>query len=119
MEKVAQAFPTNYVYAYTHGAALLRAGQLEEAQRKLTEANTLHRSGGTPYEWLLLAMTHARLGHAEEAKKWLDRAAQWLDQPAGEKPRSGPADDLAGWQTRLELQLLRREAEALVKGPKP
>jgi hypothetical protein len=30
--------------------------------------------------WLWLAQTNQRLGKAEEARRWLDKAQAWLDQ---------------------------------------
>jgi hypothetical protein len=59
-------------------------------------------------DFLFLAMAHQRLGDAREAEKWLGRAVQALDK--------GPP---LRWPERLEAQLLRREAEELVRpGPK-
>jgi hypothetical protein len=56
-------------------------------------------------------MAHQQLGHADEARKWLDKAAAWIQKADQEKTLSP--------QDRLELQWLRREAETLVKGAKP
>src|SRR5437016_4712423 len=66
--------------------------------------------------WLFLAMAHARLGHAAEARQWLEEAAAWMEEPLQRKPWENPLP----WDQRLILQRLRREAEALVhsKGPR-
>jgi hypothetical protein len=76
--------------------------------------------GGSAWNWLFLAMAHHRLAHTDEANKWLGKAAEWIEQ-ANQKKRHDP-DDFSwddvhhSWQDRLELQILRREAEALIKG---
>jgi tetratricopeptide (TPR) repeat protein len=36
--------------------------------------------GVGPFEWFLLATAHARLGHAEEARRWYDEAVAWMDE---------------------------------------
>jgi WD40 repeat protein len=89
------------------GGILLRAGRAEVAVRRLEEASRLRRDGFDVWEWVWLALAHQRLGHADEARRWLERAALRIDSEA--------AESLA-WDARLELQLLRREAERLI-GP--
>jgi eukaryotic-like serine/threonine-protein kinase len=98
------------------GAALYRAGQLTEAAQRLTEAvagpRNPGRLRGTPeYNWLLLAMVLHQLGQAEEARGWLTKAVQEIDQPTVER-RKDPGFDT--WNRRLTLQLLRQEAETLL-----
>jgi hypothetical protein len=43
--------------------------------------------GGNVQDWFFLAMTHARLGKRDEARRWYDRAVAWLDtaRPRGEE----------------------------------
>jgi hypothetical protein len=53
-------------------------------------------------------MAHQRAGHAAEARQWLDKAIRQMEQDI-------QAADLM-WNRRLTLQLLRREAESLVRG---
>ncbi len=88
------------------GAAHYRAGQPDKAVERYNEVVKADGKGGTTWDWLFLALAHQKLGHAEEAKKWLARAVQAI----------GEAKSLE-WNERLELQLLRREAEALIQGP--
>jgi serine/threonine protein kinase/WD40 repeat protein/tetratricopeptide (TPR) repeat protein len=109
------------------GAALYRAGRFEEAVKQLTEATEL---SAHPYRtnmlhtWFFLAMAHQRLGHAEEARRWLDKAIQGtqeaLKPAAGPPGKSANPDGVLGpnWSRRLTLQLLRREAEQLIQGPR-
>jgi hypothetical protein len=76
------------------------------------------------YSWFFLAMAHHRLGHAPEARQWLDKAIQATDRTLGASPAPAqppPGDsDPAGvtppaWNRRLTLDLLRREAVELLK----
>jgi Tol biopolymer transport system component/tetratricopeptide (TPR) repeat protein len=97
------------------GAALYREGRLGEAVQRLTEASGLSVGGGGPPAWLFLAMGHARLGHASEAREWLAKAASWIDEALQRKPESNPLN----WWQRLHLQRLRREAEALISPAAP
>jgi WD40 repeat protein/tetratricopeptide (TPR) repeat protein len=96
------------------GALLYRAGHFAEAARCFHEAMALGEPGNGD-DWLLLAMAHARLGQPAEARRWLSKATQQMDQPL--RPRQegllmlmGPF----GWGERVRMQLLRREAEAMV-----
>jgi serine/threonine protein kinase/WD40 repeat protein/tetratricopeptide (TPR) repeat protein len=108
------------------GAALYRAGRFEDAVKRLTEAS---ESSAGPYRtnmictWFFLAMADHRLGHAEEARRWLDKALhgteEALKSPAEFPGKSGNPDGVIGpnWNRRLTLRLLRREAEQLIQGP--
>ena len=40
----------------------------------------LLRNGGKSSDWLFVAMSHWRLGNREEARRWYDKAAAWMDQ---------------------------------------
>jgi WD40 repeat protein/tetratricopeptide (TPR) repeat protein len=107
-----------------HAAALYRAGRTQEALQRLAEDRKAGRSGDSPWHWLLLALAEQRLGHADEAARWLGQAARWLDEAPRQKPdttnrREPFAWQRLSWEERLELQLLRREVEGLVKGSSP
>jgi tetratricopeptide (TPR) repeat protein len=105
-------------YLQKLAAATYRAGRFEEAVKHLDASVTAHGKGGNPLDWLLLALAHQRLGHADLARTWLDKAARWLDASTQEKP----ADDAFGfrieWRTWLALRLLRREAEDVLRASK-
>ena len=64
------------------------------------------------YTWFFLAMAHHRLGHREEAKKWLDKAVAWTEKTIREADQG---TTYLPWNRRLTLKLLREEAEALLK----
>ena len=117
-----------------------RAGAFQEAVPLFEQSlRADSRPGRAVMNWLWLALAEQRLGKTEEARRWLDRAAQWLDQyeagvaissegitmapaPAGTeaRPEAGsPANaevvlglHLHNW---LEAHVLRREAEALIQ----
>jgi WD40 repeat protein/serine/threonine protein kinase/tetratricopeptide (TPR) repeat protein len=101
-------------YLATLGAAHYRAGQFDDGVRRLNEAVKAYGNVGTSDTWLYLAMTHHRLRQPEEAKRWLDKAVEWVEQNVREKP-PGAAPPALPWQQRLELQLLLQEARELVK----
>jgi WD40 repeat protein/tetratricopeptide (TPR) repeat protein len=126
VRRARQAFdqdPQSYIHARTLGAALYRAGKFQDAVNVLTRATQL-RKQPAPSAWLFLALAHARLQHAEEAKKWLGMAREWVDQAQRQKP--GEAGDESAlswhklpWNERLAVTVLQREAEALVAGTAP
>ena len=91
-------------------ATLYRVGRYEEAAQKLKETFDAYgeyhaKTGMHAYGYLFLAMTHHRLGHAKEARDWLNRAVQIIDL------RQGAA---AYWPNSVLLERLRQEAEALL-----
>jgi serine/threonine protein kinase/tetratricopeptide (TPR) repeat protein len=112
--------PKDYRALNHHGAVLYRASQYQEALKRLTEAEAVHlledkKRHASASNWLFLAMAHHRLGHAEEAKKWHDKAVQRIDQETQKKPDEPTVAHPLPWNQRLTLQLLRREAEELLK----
>ena len=58
-----------------------------------------------------------RLGHTAEARQWLDKAVQVIDQDAKEKRTNGGTGGALSYRERLELRVLRAEAEALIHPP--
>jgi tetratricopeptide (TPR) repeat protein len=107
-EKAVKSAPKSSTYLTTLGAAHYRAGQYDRAIQRLDDAMQAQGQGGTVTDWLFLALAHQRLGHPVEAKQWLDKAVVWIEKADREKTLS-PSQ-------RLELQWLRREAEALIGG---
>jgi tetratricopeptide (TPR) repeat protein len=94
------------------GAAYYRAGRPEPAVDRLRESLEAQQDWpGHVMTWAFLALAHGRLGHAEEARRWLAKTDEWLEQ-AGRKiggDAAGFPDDVypADW---LIAQVLRREA---------
>jgi tetratricopeptide (TPR) repeat protein len=89
---------------HTQGALLYRAGRFREAVRRLDEGVQAAGGQGTARDWAFLALAHQRLGETTEARKCLDKVAH---QEA--KETASPWD-------KLENEILRQEAETLVKG---
>ena len=78
-EKSAAHAPREGWRMYVLGLALYRAGRYEEAIRKLNESREADPNWhATALNWPVLAMAHCRLGHADEATRWLvaGRAAE-------------------------------------------
>jgi tetratricopeptide (TPR) repeat protein len=138
--------PKNATYSQTLGAALYRSGRFAEAVQRLEQGNKAWEQAPNnltsycpAYGYCFLAMAHLRLDQAREAHEWLDKALRTeheLQNP-GVPPGSLafkivqdgqglPRTEWSGavessetsraWNRRFTLQLLRHEAEALVKG---
>jgi tetratricopeptide (TPR) repeat protein len=94
------------------GLAHYRAGQLDRAIQRLEESNAgaWGSAGGKQQNQLVLAMAHHRLGHAPSARALLDEVERWWKGVETAKTQ------LAFFNTTdwLPLQLLRREAEAVI-----
>jgi tetratricopeptide (TPR) repeat protein len=105
--KYLDAQEKDYNMMNTSGALLYRAGRLDEALKRLTAAVEKNSKVGTPHDWVFLAMVEHRLGHADAARRWL---AKLQADPDGDRELER--------RPQLELNLLRREAEAMIGGGK-
>jgi WD40 repeat protein/serine/threonine protein kinase/tetratricopeptide (TPR) repeat protein len=86
----------------TLGAILYRAGRYEEAIARLQEGITL-RGQAVPQDLPFLAMAHHRLSHPTEAREYLARLSAI-------RPSAGFSWD------NFEVEVLRREAKAIIEG---
>ena len=85
----------------TYGAILFRAGRYQEAIEILHQATKYHPDGGTPFDFVFLAMAHQALSQTNEAQAYLGRAQ-----------RSAVAGGFeTRWKWRTEFALLQKEAE--------
>jgi tetratricopeptide (TPR) repeat protein len=101
-------------------ALLYRAGRFQEAAQHFDEMKADPVKGRyAVIGWFFRAMTAHRLGRAEDARRWLEKAADWMSD--AEQAKLPPKEKMAAWawNERLELSLLRREAEAVLKEPAP
>jgi WD40 repeat protein len=89
----------------TLGAALYRAGRFEEAVHRLNESIQVRGGKGLLQGFAFLAMAHHRLGHHDEAKRWLDKLAAI-------QPKEG--FDVS--QEDVETRILGHEAQSLILG---
>jgi WD40 repeat protein/serine/threonine protein kinase/tetratricopeptide (TPR) repeat protein len=99
-------------YLCTFAAALFRAGDAKTAAQRLSDALVLQ--GRQPHirECLWLSLAHARLGDAKEARRWFKEATASLHARTTDHPS---ATEELPWVQRLQLEVLRREAERLRK----
>jgi Flp pilus assembly protein TadD len=88
----------------TAGALAYRRGNFPQVIALLVETRKQYGTEGNAWDWLFLAMAEHRLGHADEERRWLEKAKAWIDQPGMDRP----------WHRQRELQLLRHEAEMLL-----
>jgi tetratricopeptide (TPR) repeat protein len=97
-------------YWNTLGVAHYRAGNVNEALAALRKSLDVAEGGACRAkgeddryvceDWLFLAMVNWKLGHKAEARKWYDRAAEWM----GKKELS----------KELEIHGFRSEAAAML-----
>jgi hypothetical protein len=103
-------------WSWTELAALrFRAGQFRETVRTAKASLSLDgRPGRAVVNYLWLALAYQKLGNADEARRWLGKAAGWLDQQEGGMPRDMPDMGMHrhNW---LEAHVLRQEAEKLLR----
>jgi tetratricopeptide (TPR) repeat protein len=106
---------------YRHSLALAhyRAGQYDKAVQQCQESIKADPRWANVLNGFVLALAHQRLGHGDEARQWLDKSTRWMSQAAKARPKETPVDlPVPSWCDRLELQLLRREADALLAADK-
>jgi tetratricopeptide (TPR) repeat protein len=98
------------------GAILYRAGRLEESVKHFHAAQAAANSQeltSSAYWYYFLAMAEHRLGHKEEARRWLEKAVTQTDKELGDQTQNGGPER---WVRKPTLQLLRAEAEAQLRG---
>jgi tetratricopeptide (TPR) repeat protein len=107
--------PDNHWCRITRGVALYRAGHQEAAADLGRLAKTWPEDpyagpaadGGPLLTWLVLAMAHHRLGHTEEARRWLDKAVQRMDRESAAREIGALRQQSHVWAMCL---VLRQEA---------
>ena len=102
------------------GALAYRAGRFQQAVpffEQSLKANP--RPGNAVLNWLWLALAEHRLGKAEEARRWLNKAQAWLDQYRDGMPARAEEEFGLHLHNWLEAHVLRREAEALIESEAP
>jgi serine/threonine protein kinase len=97
--KAVELAPEKGEFWNTLGVALIRVKDWTEARAALAKSTSL-RKGGDSFDWFFLATTDWQLGNRDQARKWYDRAVEWME-------RSRPKDE--------ELNRFRAEAEELLQ----
>jgi tetratricopeptide (TPR) repeat protein len=119
-EKELQDFAQAFWSLTEQGALAYRAGRFQQAVRLFEQSLQADPMlGRAVLNWLWLALANQRLGKAEEARRWLEKAQAWLDQYRDGMPTR--ADEEVGLHLHnwLEAHVLRREAEALIPSEAP
>jgi serine/threonine protein kinase/Flp pilus assembly protein TadD len=98
-KKATELAPQERDYWHTLGIAHYRAENWKEAIAALMKSMELAQ-GGNSNDWLFLAMANWRLDNPVEARRWYDKAIEWMD----EEPDN---DEL--------LHRFRKEAEELLQ----
>jgi serine/threonine protein kinase/WD40 repeat protein len=98
-KKAVELAPDVGTYWNTLGAAHYRAGNWKDAVAALDKSMDL-RKGGDSFDWFFLAMAHWQLGAKDEARKWYDKAVEWMAKNAKDND---------------ELRRFRGEAEELLE----
>jgi len=100
--------------ADVRGAALYRARKYEESIQSFETAAKTYRPRA--WDWCFLAMAHHHLGHADEARRCLSEAKQWIDAAKhyAEDDPTGTLPVWEGWDQPVVYPLLLREAENLL-----
>ena len=102
-----EAEPTNLQFQNGLGAILMRAGMYADAKPNLEGIVNSAESEATSktYTHYLLALTKHHLGQADAARVQLKIAHELSDKELAES---------AAWNRRLTIELLRKEAQALI-----
>jgi tetratricopeptide (TPR) repeat protein len=102
------------------GALAYRAGRFQQAVPLFEQSLQADpRPGRAVLNWLWLALANHRLGKAEEARRWLNKAQAWLDQYRDGMPARAEEEFGLHLHNWLEAHVLRREAEALIPSEAP
>jgi tetratricopeptide (TPR) repeat protein len=119
-EKELQASTRAFWSLTEQGALAYRAGRFQQVVPCFEQSlEAEHKSGRAVVNWLWLALTSQRLGKAEEALRWLEKAQAWLDQFRDGMPAWAETEFGLHYHNWLEAHVLRREAEALILSTRP
>lgn len=105
--------PRDPDYLCTQGAALFRAGEDRAAVQHLSEALAFEGRRFCAREWLWLSLAYAHMGLPTEAREQIAKATPFLSARGAD--HTAPEAVPLPWVQRLQLELLRREAEKLLK----
>jgi tetratricopeptide (TPR) repeat protein len=119
-EKELQASTRAFWSLTEQGALEYRAGRFQPVVPLFEQSlQAEHKSGRAVLNWLWLALASQRLGKAEEARRWLEKAQAWLDQYHDGMPARAEEELGLHYHNWLEAHVLRREAEALIPSTGP
>jgi serine/threonine protein kinase/Flp pilus assembly protein TadD len=109
------AAPAWHYGAWTRGAALYRAREYDQAARCFEDAARLYEP--RVWDWCFLAMAHARLGHADRARRCLDQAERSLEAADHSQTENLEESQSSwrGWDEQAVYPLVLREAREVLK----
>jgi tetratricopeptide (TPR) repeat protein len=114
--------PRDPWHLFTLAAAHYRAGRHADAMKRLQEAIKVAQDRpdafrhATILSRLFLAMTYHSAGRARSAKELLDQTTQAMDR---DLPRAGLEQLGDSWHDWIMCQVIRREAEAVLRDQAP
>jgi tetratricopeptide (TPR) repeat protein len=100
----------------TFGLVLYRAGRFDDAVTSVQQSMQARSGDGAITDWLILALSHHKLGHSDQSRKWLEKAAAWIDEFVTNSSRKSGE---FFWDELLECRIMRAEAESLIGTHKP
>jgi serine/threonine-protein kinase len=106
---------TEYWALTQQGAWEVRLGHPKEGVTYLERSLVADgRPGRAVLNWLWLALAHQKMGNPSEARRWLKKAADWLDQQGGQMPveTREMGSHRHNW---LEAHVLRQEIETRLR----
>ena len=119
-EKELQANAREFWSLTEQGALAYRAGRFREAVPFFEQSLKADpKPGRAVLNWLWLALANARLGQADEARRWLNKAQTWLDHYRDGMPARAEKEFGLHLDDWLEAHVLRREAEELIESEAP
>lgn len=110
-ERAVAARPSHASFRNTLGAVLCRDGRPAEAVPELQKAIELRGKSGNPCDWFLLSIACHKLEEPDQAGCWREHAALWIDEGLAQADGGGRVR--LSWNRKVEIELLRQEAEAL------
>ncbi len=99
-------------YQNTLALVYYREGNYEAAQ-EASRASMQANNSEFVEDWLLMAMTEAKLGRLDSAQKWFLRYESWLKDSS---PSGGiEAMNASAWERRIAVDILSEEARRLLE----
>jgi tetratricopeptide (TPR) repeat protein len=111
-KKALQLVPLSGRYWGTLGIAQYRAGQWRDAMTSVKRSMELS-SGGDSRHWFCLAMAHWQVGDKEEARKWYERAVEWMAK------NNRMSSELRRYHAEAAVLLGIEEQQKTTEKPKP
>ena len=101
-ERAVASGPKNWGYVQMLGTTLHRAGTLRGGPYTPGGGRQVESGPAGFLPWLALpGDAHDRLGHTDEARRWLDQAVKWIEREAPKRPEETARIPSLSWNHRL------------------